>query len=242
MEAHHDKILDISINYKKQLIGKCSYLSINKFAPESARDLVLKQCVFGSKLELYYQQELFIRINYFNKFNSKLHLYDFNFTIIDYDISDYENVKLYGNLNVENNDIYSQDIIDIFNLWQNKKLINWEDLYLNNSISKLNYLRACGMWSGLPTEPPKNHEFTIDCSNFLDEYDFYYSLANSLYGNKFYLGVSLYTLEDSLIEFYKKNKILINIKLKNVDKLKVIFKDNYHELISLMKKYKIDIR
>lgn len=233
--------LEIIISYKNRVVGKCEHLKLKKHAPESARDLKLKKVVVSESITIDYHETLSFEILYINKFEIKLSLLNFTFRLIDGVKLENKDVSLYGHFcPIDSLDVYDQYLFDVVKLWSKNKDIKWKKI---NDKMKESYLRACGLWSGRPVTMNVNNAIEIDGTLIRSSYDLYYYLAIQMLDEKGFVGMSLDSFEDCLIELNNNNQLSnFSFVFHNCKVLKKNIGDDYFEmLLGILRRFTINV-
>lgn len=110
---------------------------------------------------------------------------------------------------------YNQFIVDIFYSWSNDIELKWDRF---NSIEiKDSYLKACYLWSSKLFKIKNINNIHLEGELIQCEQDLYYYLGEYFFGKRGFLGSSLDSLEDFLIDIVKNNTINTTIVFNNVD-------------------------
>jgi hypothetical protein len=113
--------------------------------------------------------------------------------------------------------LYDQNVIDIFNHWQEREEESFYDLSV---LQKKSWLHACLIYSGLPSKINKPI-IEIDCILINDKYDLFYLLGESFIGPKGYFGRDFEGVRDCLYLCGRENNT--KIVFKNSYKLNLLF-------------------
>ncbi len=127
--------------------------------------------------------------------------------------------------------------------WDEKINFTWKSSIITSG-QKDAYLRACGIYSGLPTIIPPNKIFHINGKLIHDDLDFYYLVAETLIGDKGYFGSGYDSFSDCLIESYNKNDPNHNYKIifNNTSNIKnALTEDYFEEIVNLLKQYNFQV-
>ena len=233
------KRIDIRVLSNDILIGNCDYIKLEKEQYTTGFYFYLNQFNFIKQVTFDQGDVLTIQIYYYNRFNIKMHLFNFEIYLID-DIHENNSIRIFGLMIPIDGIIYDQRIIDIFYRWHNNEEIDWWTLDVDY---KESFLYCCGSYSGLFKEIARK-TYAINCLSVNEKLDFYYLLGYTFFGNKGYFGDSLYTLGDCLTEIYNNSNSLKNLNLKfvNHQKLILIFGEEYfNEICSLFESADVKI-
>jgi len=231
-------ILKFTVIHKKELLGSYGYAALKVNSNSFIREFFIEGLNIEQPLEMI-SSTISINVNYTNKYNSVLHLVDFELYVTDIE-------KAFGGTNISgivrpnsHFENYEQEIINVLNSWQKGIEIEWDKL---NTTEKHNYISCCGYWSGLTKKIPLE-KYRLDCSLIKEELDFFILLGEVLVGKRGYFGDYLYTLEDCLRELHNENQHHITLEFFNYEILKNSVGDSYFDdIIKLFNRYNFDIK
>ncbi|MEN2400842.1 hypothetical protein GKZ90_0013735 [Flavobacterium sp. MC2016-06] len=153
-----------------------------------------------------------IKFKFKNKHNKTIRYNELIFTT-EYTFFEINNnrIELIGLLrSAKNVQSFHQYDIDIFYDWS--KGLEYDLIKIDDNEFKRQYFFCCFLWNFGSYRLNCNKNLSIDCSNIKSDYDFYYLLGKTLFGDRGYLGSNLDSLEDSVIDFVIDNE---NLDLKS---------------------------
>ncbi|UUC46760.1 hypothetical protein [Flavobacterium cerinum] len=184
-----------------------------------------------------------IKFKFKNKHNRVIHYNELVFSTeyTFFEINE-DRVELIGLLkNKKNVPSFHQYDIDIFYDWS--KGFEYDLIKIHDNEFKRQYLLCCSLWNLGSFRLNCNKNLSIDCSNIKSDYDFYYLLGKTLFGERGYFGMSLDSLEDSIIDFIIDNKNL-DLESYTISFLNFEFLEDYldvNELKFILGKTKINL-
>lgn len=233
-----ENLLNISLIIGGEEFIKCNYIQLVPCSRTSMRTLIFKNINIINDNISFLGAEYEFCISFKNKslewdtaqwYNLERTTSDF----INADIKDCTDITIKSILLHDKHFIYEQDIIDIYNLWQNNKEVNWHEVDLD---FKHSYISACYYWTQLPKKFIKN-EVIIDCLLVNEQVDLFYYFGKEMFGDRSYCGSNFYQFEDCISMICSnKSEILPTIIFKNFNQLKSEhIKEDINQLIEFFK-------
>lgn len=222
--------------------GVCRGIKLGEYSRSSLRELTLINC---PKALLECQKSLWnldmhLLIYYKDVYDEEHILYDININCIEFLYTeDGGNMTFEGQMIVNHNEVYLQDIVDVFMLWGTGKELEWNIGLSNNEKSA--YLSAARLYTNWKSEYAiQNTQVILDTDKIVDEYDFFYFIGEILLGNRGCFGSNVDRFIDFIEDLVKLNKGKkqwnIRILVKDLDKIKSIFKIlDYKNIVAYLK-------
>jgi hypothetical protein len=120
---------------------------------------------------------------------------------------------------------------DIVQHWrQGKSTLDWRTMTIKG---KIEWLKACLHWTGLPRQPIPAFDYIIDGNQIELDYDYYCLLGEVFFGYRGYFGMNLDAWYDcfSEIYIYEKTKPLVErgakVIIKNSSQVKEALSEDY---------------
>jgi hypothetical protein len=229
-------ILNFTISHKGKLLGNCKYAVLSSHSTSFTRQFFFDRLYISEGFEV--GDIIVVRVEFINKHQSELILVEFEMYVLEYkSVSSGTIIQgiIMPGVYPEN---YEQEVIDIFNIWQNGNEVDWKKL---NTREKDVYNYCCGQWSGVSKEL-KLKKYMLDCSQISEEIDFYILLGETLIGKRGYFGNYFYTLDDCLTDLYVEGEDDVTLELTGCDVLKNIIGDTYFDnIIALFRRYRFNL-
>ncbi|MBO9693762.1 hypothetical protein [Chryseobacterium sp.] len=237
-------LLEISLRIDEKEFFKCNYIQLVPYSRTSLRTVIFKNIklinkdidLLSGEYDFYvaYKNQKLERgeINWFD-------MYMIFSDIFTRDINDGDNIEIKSIMSHDKHIFYEQDVIDIYNLWQHNKEINWNEI---DTDFKYSYVSACFYWSKTPSKFI-NYEIVIDCLMIKEQIDLFYYLGKEIFGERAYCGSNFYQFEDCISMICAKEpQELPFIVFKNFNKLNSenIINDIKH-LITFFKSKKMTV-
>lgn len=188
------KILRTSLWHQEKRIASCDYLSLDPYAPSTARTFSFHNVRFTEKAAPSYRDELTVRVAVLTKSNQVRPVYEFAITLADY-ADDLQWV--YGLVHNDYGEAYEQEVVDVFRKWGKGEKVDWFGLPATNHF-KSNYLAACFYYSSISTELLDKEEYRINMDAAKEYRDVLYLLSEAFLGERGYMGHSFHTFVDCL--------------------------------------------
>jgi hypothetical protein len=192
-------MIQIVLKEKAEKILKSKHIFLEPYAPNTSRKFVFSQLTFLKELNDFYGDEVVVLI--YVETNDEINhlLFEFKVNILDYSEPIGKSWWLSGLVFGDYDLGYRQGVIDVFNLWQQRKSFEWFADH-TNPFSKSDYIFACFTYSGLSKEIIEKGVYKIDLSLVKEEQDLYYLVSENFLGERGYFGHNIHTFKDCLIE------------------------------------------
>ncbi|MBB4807694.1 hypothetical protein HNP38_003010 [Chryseobacterium defluvii] len=237
-------LLKVSLMIDDNEFIRSNYIELIPFSKTSMRTVVFKNVkVINKHIDLLSgEYEFSIAFRNKNLDWGAIHwysLYMITSDIFDKDIKEGDDICIESILTHNKHIYYDQDVIDVYNLWQNEKVYDWNSFDIN---FKLSYISACYIWCGLPKSFIRNH-IILDCLLIKEQIDLFYYLGIEMFGERAYCGSGFYQFEDCILGIYAKNKEgLPSITFKNFNSIELSnIKEDIMHLVGFFKSLKLTL-
>ncbi|MDQ0593660.1 hypothetical protein QFZ37_002029 [Chryseobacterium ginsenosidimutans] len=217
-----DNLLNISLRIDGKEFIECDYIQLIPCSRTSMRTLIFKKIrIINNNLELLSgEYEFCVSFKNKNLDWDEAQWYNLDMITSDFfksEIKNGDDIYIKSILTHDKHFFYEQDIIDIYNLWQNNKNVNWNEVDLD---FKYSYISACYFWAKLPQKFTKN-KIIIDCELIKEQVDLFYYLGQEMFEERSYCGSSFHQFKDCISMLCKKKpEILPTIIFKNFKNIK----------------------
>ncbi|SEN27500.1 hypothetical protein SAMN04488505_109123 [Chitinophaga rupis] len=196
------RIIDVLLRKEEQEVLKCSYMSLDVYAPRTGRMFVFSGIQFR-KDDINEGDEINVEISINNRYGFCNFFIQFDILVLscDFEIQTEDKLRVYGNVFNIGNSEYDQRVVDVFNMWQTDKSFDWFNCPVGSPL-KLEYISACMSYSGLSKLMPEKNVFYFDMALVKEERDFFYLSSLDFVGDRGYFGHDLHTFKSCLLEIY----------------------------------------
>lgn len=241
------KLLKIYLLINGKKVATCNYCELNPFSTYTAREFTFHKLRLKENVDLKFIGKINIRILCKTAYSNAFYpINDFNIIVLDYQYepTNKKDWCVYGIFDHGNfKEPYSQGVIDIFNIWQNGKKIDWFGLPIESHL-KNDYIFACLDYTSIRTDTVDKEIFEIDMSQVKVYRDILYLLSVAFFGEKGYMGHSFHTFADCLLILYNNKGYSDNKKVlfKNCKDLVVIDDVKFFDdLVKELSRYKFTV-
>lgn len=231
-------MLRIEIFQNNINIGSCSGMKLGEYSKTSLRELTFLNCT-KSLLEYkgaLWESDLKLHVHYEDVYGKEKILYEININCIEPPCVQKGNtLVLEGQIIVDHDDIYEQEVIDIFMLWQENREFEWNSKLSNEQ--KFNYLGVARLYTSWSSQfIIENTKVELDTTKINDQYDFFYYVGELLLGNRGCLGSNPDRFTDYIQDIVEYSGMRqdwgIIIVVKDLNRIKSLFSEPDYELIS----------
>jgi hypothetical protein len=205
--------MDISIALNGNELIKCSYGYLEPFAPTTSRKITFEGITWvENDIRSLYGYEIEVSVNVYSRQKELTPLYDFKIYVLDHQNLSGNSWWVSGLIINEYNDEYRQGVVDVFNLWQDEKNIDWVGLPVNSSLKK-DYIFACLVYSGVSNRLNEQDSYSFDMGLVKEENDFFYLAGKEFIGEKGYFGHDFHAFKDCLLTVFHQSGYFNNKKV-----------------------------
>lgn len=240
------KILQISLSVNGKIFAVCSDLEMEPYSLSTARKFTFKKLSVINEVRLSYRDKVNVQIS--NRRRDNLDdnvLHDFEILLLDCEELQKADWWIYGLVYNAYEDEYRQSIIDVFRVWQNDKVYEWNKLPIGSPL-KEDYFMACFYYSSIQSKMIGKDILCVDVSQVKEEQDFYYFLSIEFFGARSYIGRNFYTFDDCLLELYNHDKNQLTSKQIVFYNAHKLFSDNvdraFKEIKHILSKYGLVVK
>lgn len=209
-------LLNISLRVDGKEFIQSNYIELLPFSRTSLRTIIFKNVkIVNNNLDfLSGKYEFCISFKDKNHLSNENQWYEMDMIFSDFftlKIKDGCDICIKSIISHDKHFFYEQDIIDIYNFWQNDQKLNWDFFDLE---FKYSYITACYYWSKLPKKFIQE-EIIIDMVLINEQIDLLYYLTKEMFGERAYCGADFHQFEDCI-------STLCNCKIQLLPKIKFI--------------------
>jgi hypothetical protein len=201
------KFLKIKLLKENQVFGVAQELSLEPFSTNSGRKFFFKKIAVKESFKIEYSDTFTVQVFCRRKhLRNKQCLFEFSITVLDLSddvIHTHTDWWVYGFIHHPDLEEYKQGVVDIVCLWQQHQDVHWKELPVGSPL-KRDYISACFFYSSLPNAMLDKTVYPVDLGFAKEEVDFLYLLSVALLGEKSYLGHSLFTFDDCILELFHR--------------------------------------
>lgn len=246
-------MIKIRVYAENEILLTCKYIWLEPLATGTSRRFTFQNISATSRKRVLQKtndegfhigaNKLKILISIRDKSNQWSIVYDFKVYLTDY--GDLNNSSLWISGFIYDDDFkeYRQGIVDIFNLWSKSQNIKWADLSLKSPI-KEDYIYSCFLYSRITLKIFERSSYRFDMTLINEVNDFLYFAALEFIGEKGYLGNSIHTFKDCLIQIHYQGELkkIRNILFINVSKISnsQVF-DLYQDVKAILERFNFTI-
>ncbi|MDW9382598.1 hypothetical protein [Chryseobacterium sp. JV558] len=240
-----EDLLEVIVRIDNKEFLKCNYIQLVSNSRTSLRTVIFKNIKLINKDVNLLSGEYDFCVAYKNQKleRKEVHWFDMYMIFSDMftrDINDGDDIEIKSIMTHDKHIFYQQDVIDIYNLWQHNKEVNWNEI---DTDFKYSYVSACFYWSKTPSKFI-NYEIVIDCLMIKEQIDLFYYLGREMFGERAYCGSGFYQFEDCISMLRAKGlQKLTLVIFRNFNQLESesIINDINH-LITFFKSIKIEVQ
>ncbi len=194
-------LIQLLVNNEEVLRSHDIVLDLN--APTTNRKFTLNNVSIIREDLLDYRSRITVRITYFVPGKPDIIINEFDIVALDFDCQENSKWWVDGIVYMTYEDVYRQSHIDVIRYWQNGNMPEWSSLGFKSPL-KQSYLYLSAITFGPSTDLLTKDDYRIDFSQIRDGYDFLYFVSLELLGEKKYLGGTMDTFRNCLLEIYSK--------------------------------------
>ncbi len=215
-------MIKIILSVNEREIASCSYMELNPYSKTTAREFTFHNIIFveGFQIkELWWCEYITVNVSFDLIDPSQSSGFEeIRIVPIDFSLRTNQIFWIKGLVYSDNNFEYRQGVIDVFNVWQQGKELDW----VNDKLlidQKEDYITACFYYTSVSSFIEKKDHYVFNFQEIENYIDFLCFAGQEFVGNRGYMGHSLHTFKDCLQVLNKNNLdfsdcriVMLNVK------------------------------